>query len=104
VRVGTDRAYIVLHNHFESRGMFLGVLEELLDPVCRHLGWRTSVSLEPLLRRFKVQNMDAATEAQKEYVSTIYLQKCASGLRMLPIPLLTTDKLSTDVVGEALPA
>ena len=49
-RVCRPGGKIVLVNHFTSELPIIGPLTEALDPVTRHLGWRTKLRLEPFLQ------------------------------------------------------
>ncbi len=49
-RVCRPGGRIVIVNHFTSDFPVLGSLTEALDPVTRHLGWRTNLRLKPFIR------------------------------------------------------
>ena len=49
-RVCRPGGRIVVVNHFTSDFPVLGSLTEALDPVTRHLGWRTNLRLKPFIR------------------------------------------------------
>ena len=49
-RVCRPGGRIVIVNHFTSDFPVLGFLTEALDPVTRHLGWRTNLRLKPFIR------------------------------------------------------
>ncbi|MBI2359192.1 MAG: methyltransferase domain-containing protein, partial [Deltaproteobacteria bacterium] len=48
-RVCRPGGHIVVVNHFTSESPLLGLFTEALDPVTRHLGWRTNVRLKPFI-------------------------------------------------------
>ncbi len=58
-RVCRPGGRIVIVNHFTTDFPVFGTLTEALDPVTRHLGWRTNLRLRPFI---------AATELQVETV------------------------------------
>jgi phosphatidylethanolamine/phosphatidyl-N-methylethanolamine N-methyltransferase len=41
---------IVILNHFRSRNPVMRRIEDALAPVCAHLGWKTNLVLDPLLK------------------------------------------------------
>lgn len=49
-RVVKPGGAIVILNHFRSQSRVVGVLEDLVSPVCTRLGWKSNLALEPLLR------------------------------------------------------
>jgi len=50
-RVVKPGGNIVILNHFRSDRPVVGRLEDLVAPVCTRLGWKSNLSLEPLLRQ-----------------------------------------------------
>jgi phosphatidylethanolamine/phosphatidyl-N-methylethanolamine N-methyltransferase len=48
-RVVKPGGVIVLLNHFRSERKFAGHLEDLVAPVCTRLGWKSNLSMNPLL-------------------------------------------------------
>lgn len=46
---------IVVVNHFTTDVPLLGTLTEALDPVTRHLGWRTNLRLKPFIDATELQ-------------------------------------------------
>jgi phosphatidylethanolamine/phosphatidyl-N-methylethanolamine N-methyltransferase len=48
-RVTKSGGTIVILNHFRSRNPVMAHIEDALAPVCAHLGWKTNLSLTPLL-------------------------------------------------------
>ncbi|MBI2553078.1 MAG: class I SAM-dependent methyltransferase [Candidatus Rokubacteria bacterium] len=49
-RVVKPGGAIVILNHFRSQSRVVGVLEDLVSPLCTRLGWKSNLALEPLLR------------------------------------------------------
>jgi phosphatidylethanolamine/phosphatidyl-N-methylethanolamine N-methyltransferase len=50
-RVVKPGGIIVILNHFRSRRRVTGWVEDMLAPLCTRLGWKSNLSLEPLLER-----------------------------------------------------
>jgi phosphatidylethanolamine/phosphatidyl-N-methylethanolamine N-methyltransferase len=50
-RVVKPGGVIVILNHFRSERRISGVLEDLVAPVCTRLGWKSNLSMKPLLER-----------------------------------------------------
>jgi phosphatidylethanolamine/phosphatidyl-N-methylethanolamine N-methyltransferase len=50
-RVVKPGGAIVILNHFRSESRVVGVLEDLVSPVCTRLGWKSNLPLEPLLQQ-----------------------------------------------------
>jgi phosphatidylethanolamine/phosphatidyl-N-methylethanolamine N-methyltransferase len=48
-RVTKRGGSIVILNHFRSRNPVMRQIEDVLAPVCAHLGWKTNLALTPLL-------------------------------------------------------
>jgi phosphatidylethanolamine/phosphatidyl-N-methylethanolamine N-methyltransferase len=48
-RVVKPGGVIVILNHFRSERKFAGHLEDLVAPVCTRLGWKSNLSMNPLL-------------------------------------------------------
>ncbi len=57
---------IVIINHFRSANRMIGLIETLICPLCMHLGWRSDLSLQELIRttglhidyRYKLEPVD----------------------------------------------
>jgi len=49
-RVTKPGGTIVILNHFRSRNPLMRRIEDALAPVCAHLGWKTNLVLDPLLK------------------------------------------------------
>jgi phosphatidylethanolamine/phosphatidyl-N-methylethanolamine N-methyltransferase len=50
-RVVKPGGVIVILNHFRSERSVAGRLEDLVAPVCTRLGWKSNLSMKPLLER-----------------------------------------------------
>ena len=48
-RVVRPGGVLVILNHFRSEGPVAGALEDLVAPICSHLGWKSNLALNPLL-------------------------------------------------------
>lgn len=49
-RVTRPGGQMVIINHFRSSNRFIGLIEKWLCPVCQHLGWRSDLCLQELLK------------------------------------------------------
>jgi phosphatidylethanolamine/phosphatidyl-N-methylethanolamine N-methyltransferase len=49
-RVTKPGGTIVMLNHFRSRNRVMRRIEDAMAPVCAHLGWKTNLVLDPLLK------------------------------------------------------
>jgi len=49
-RVCKNGGFIVILNHFKSENPMVAALEELVSPLCAHLGWKSDLPLSPLLQ------------------------------------------------------
>ncbi len=64
--VGKPGCRIVIINHFRSANRMIGLIETLICPLCMHLGWRSDLSLQELIRttglhidyRYKLEPVD----------------------------------------------
>ena len=64
--VGKPGCRIVIINHFRSANRMVGLVETLICPLCMHLGWRSDLSLQELIRttglhidyRYKIEPVD----------------------------------------------
>jgi len=50
-RVAKSGARILILNHFQSTNRLVALIEKWLCPLCTHLGWRTDLPLQDLIRR-----------------------------------------------------
>jgi phosphatidylethanolamine/phosphatidyl-N-methylethanolamine N-methyltransferase len=65
-RVIKPGGQMVIINHFRSGNRIIGKIEQMLCPICQHLGWRSDLCLEELLDktglevdfRYKLDNLD----------------------------------------------
>lgn len=55
VRVAKREATVLIINHFRSERWWLAAPIDLLDPVTRHLGWRTTLRLSDILDQQPLQ-------------------------------------------------
>ena len=53
-RVVKPDGIIVILNHFRSERAVMGWLEDLVAPVCTRLGWKSNLSMAPLLEQAKL--------------------------------------------------
>ena len=64
--LGKPGCRIVIINHFRSANRMIGLIETLICPLCMHLGWRSDLSLEGLIKstglqidyRYKLKHTD----------------------------------------------
>ena len=64
--LGKPGCRIVIINHFRSANRMIGLIETLICPLCMHLGWRSDLSLQELIRstglqidyRYKIESVD----------------------------------------------
>ena len=64
--LGKPGCRIVIINHFRSANRMIGLIETLICPLCVHLGWRSDLSLQELIRstglqidyRYKIESVD----------------------------------------------
>lgn len=65
-RVTKPGGQIVIINHFRSTNRLIGAIEKWLCPLCQHLGWRSDLCLQELLKetglevdfRYKLDQVD----------------------------------------------
>jgi phosphatidylethanolamine/phosphatidyl-N-methylethanolamine N-methyltransferase len=50
-RVVKPGGIIVILNHFRSERRVMGVLEDLVAPICTRLGWKSNLAMAPLLEQ-----------------------------------------------------
>jgi len=53
-RVCKNNGHIVILNHFKSEHRLIGALEELVAPLCTPLGFKTDLTLRPLLEKARL--------------------------------------------------
>jgi phosphatidylethanolamine/phosphatidyl-N-methylethanolamine N-methyltransferase len=83
-RVAKYGARIVMLNHFQSTNRFVALLEKWACPLCTHLGWRSDLVLQDLIRRtgleieyrFKLESIDLW--------ETVVINNNKSALKPLP--------------------
>lgn len=64
--LGKPGCRIVIINHFRSANRMIGLIETLICPLCMHLGWRSDLSLQDLIKatglqidyRYKLEPVD----------------------------------------------
>lgn len=49
-RLGRPGCPIVIVNHFRSANKLMALLERMVSPLCKQMGWRSDLSLEKLVR------------------------------------------------------
>lgn len=65
-RVCKRQGKIVIVNHFQSENKVLAKIEEIINPICKRIGWRSDLSLQWILegsglkveRHYKLKKMD----------------------------------------------
>jgi phosphatidylethanolamine/phosphatidyl-N-methylethanolamine N-methyltransferase len=50
IRVCKENGRIVLLNHFSNGNKLISMVERMISPLCVHIGFRTDLALEPLLK------------------------------------------------------
>ena len=48
-RVCKKNSNLVIINHFQSENKFVAKIEDMVDPICRKIGWRTDLDLDYLI-------------------------------------------------------
>jgi len=48
-RVCKNNCNLILINHFQSNNKIMAKIEEIFNPICRKIGWRTDVDLDSLI-------------------------------------------------------
>lgn len=54
-RVCKNNCNLILINHFQSNNKFMAKIEDLVNPICRKIGWRTDVDLDNLIVESNLQ-------------------------------------------------
>lgn len=54
-RVCKNNCNLILINHFQSNNKFMAKIEDLVNPICRKIGWRTDVDLDSLIVESNLQ-------------------------------------------------
>jgi phosphatidylethanolamine/phosphatidyl-N-methylethanolamine N-methyltransferase len=54
-RVAKPGARILILNHFQSTNRLIALVEKWLCPLCTHLGWRSDLALQDLIRRTNME-------------------------------------------------
>ena len=65
-RVCKRKGDIVIVNHFQSENRVVAKIEEMINPICKRIGWRSDLSLQGILqesglkveRHYKLRKMD----------------------------------------------
>lgn len=85
-RVCRPGGRIVIVNHFTSESRLLGFVTEALDPVTRHLGWRTNLRLTPFIQATEL-SIETVYKLSKVSLYTVLVgsnQKDGYGLHPSP--------------------
>lgn len=69
-RVCKDQARIAIVNHFKSQNKFVGILEELVNPLCTRIGWKSNLELEYLIEKSNLK-VDRVTKWKKNDLWTM---------------------------------
>ncbi len=54
-RVCKNNCNLVLINHFQSNNKLMAKIEDIVNPICRKIGWRTDVDLDNLIVKSDLQ-------------------------------------------------
>ncbi len=54
-RVCKNNCNLILINHFQSNNKIMAKIEDMVNPICRKIGWRTDVDLESLIIESNLQ-------------------------------------------------
>lgn len=54
-RVCKNNCNLILINHFQSNNKFMAKIEDLVNPICRKIGWRTDIDLDNLIVESNLQ-------------------------------------------------
>ncbi len=54
-RVCKNNCNLVLINHFQSNNKLMAKIEDIVNPICRKIGWRTDVDLDNLIVESNLQ-------------------------------------------------
>lgn len=95
-RVAKPHAHLVIVNHFRSPWPVLSWIETAIDPICRHLGWRSDLSLLELLQPAGVENLHLARETPGFLFRIVYLEKSHNTLRLTKLPEPLPAQTQTD--------
>ena len=74
-RVTKPGGPLVILNHFRSENPVMRQIEDVLAPVCAHLGWKTNLALTPLL---KTVGLKPEVTRRVNLMRGWHLVKCAS--------------------------
>jgi phosphatidylethanolamine/phosphatidyl-N-methylethanolamine N-methyltransferase len=89
VRVAKPQATILIVNHFRSHRVWLAKLIDVLDPVTRHLGWRTTLSLEEVIAGEPLRVKDRYKTAPQSLFNVVVLEKTGEPLtHHVPAPCI----------------
>lgn len=95
VRVAKPGAKLVIINHFRSHRPWLASFIDALDPVTRHLGWRTTLSLSDAIEGMPVRIEERFKTAYHSLFTVVTLRKASDPVRsVVPKPSIRRIKPS----------
>jgi phosphatidylethanolamine/phosphatidyl-N-methylethanolamine N-methyltransferase len=78
-RVCKPNGTIVIVNHFRSEKPFLGIFEDLIDPVTTKLGWRSTLRLSRLISQANL-NVEKVTKCSKRSLyDVVFIRNSKNG-------------------------
>lgn len=76
VRVAKPDATVLIVNHFRSERPWLAPMVDMLDPITRHLGWRTTLRMEDLLRHQPLEVESRYRTSPRSIFTVVQARKC----------------------------
>lgn len=89
VRVAKPNATILIVNHFRSHRRWLAKLIDLVDPVTRYLGWRTTLNLDDIIKDQPLKIEDRYKTASQSLFNVVVLRKASQVVNdLVPAPAI----------------